>query len=33
MKENVHEDDRLAAKVPLVIPYAKLNDYVLHIHP
>ena len=32
MKENVHEDDRKAAKTPLLVGYAKTNDYILWIH-
>jgi hypothetical protein len=33
VKENVHEDDRKPAKIPVMIYYAKSNDCKLQIHP
>jgi len=33
MKEKVHEDDRMAAKTPSMIYYAKLNDNISWICP
>jgi len=33
MKENMHEDDRKAAKTPSMIYYVKWNDCILGIHP
>jgi hypothetical protein len=33
MKENVHEEHRMAAITPLLIYYAKVNGSILRIHP
>ena len=33
MKENVYEDSTKAAKTPLMIYYAKINDNILWIRP
>jgi len=33
IKENVHEEDRTAAKRPLLIFNAKVNGCILRIHP
>jgi len=33
IKEKVYEDDRMAAKTPLQILYAKLNSRILRVHP